>query len=69
MAEDHAVRGDRRIKGGKVSKTAEWLREKYVDRMEDAFYDKHGRWPGIDEDAAIWEEAFRLAALDGLELG
>jgi hypothetical protein len=52
-----------------MSKTADWMREKYVDPMEAEFLAVHGRFPTMEEDAKLWEEAFRLAKLEGLELG
>ena len=41
-----------------MSKTADMMWEKYVEPLEKAFFDKHGRWPEVDEEQAIWTEAW-----------
>jgi hypothetical protein len=47
-----------------MSRTAEWMRERYLDKLDAEFHAKHGRWPTDEEESALWDEAFKLAAQD-----
>lgn len=44
-----------------MSRTADWMREKFVDPLEAEFFKTHGRWPDEAESEALWQQAFDLA--------
>jgi len=47
-----------------MSQTAEWMRERYVNKLNAEFFAAHGRWPDGAEEIAIWDKAFALADRD-----
>jgi hypothetical protein len=47
-----------------VSKVADFMYQKYVAPLEEAFIAEHGRAPTSEEDAALWEKAFKMAEDD-----
>lgn len=49
-----------------MSQTAEWMRERYMDKLDEEFFAAYGRWPNDDEETALWDKAFEMAERDSL---